>query len=179
MSTVRKYFAVCFVLLATMGTTISAPAHLPETPPENKKIRVGVFDSRAIAVAYYRSTEFNNIMKELHAEHKKAKSAGDDKLASNYEARGKALNDLAHQQGFGTGSVDSILKKVKDQLPIIARANNVQVMVSQWNLAYQAQDAKFVDVTDELVKLFHPDEATLKVIEDVRKKTPAENGHNH
>lgn len=179
MSHVRKQLAVFFALLATLTTTITTPAHQPGVPSEDKKVRVGVFDSRAIAVAYYRSRNFSNIMKELHADHEKAKAAGDEKLASNYEARGRALNDLAHQQGFGTGSVDTILKKIKDQLPAIAKANNVQVMVSQWNLAYQEQDAKLVDVTDQLVKLFHPDEATLKVIQDLRKKAPVENAHDH
>jgi hypothetical protein len=178
MSHVSNLLAVCFALLATLTTTITTPAHQPGAPSENKKVHVGMFDSRAIAVSYYRSSEFNKIMKELHAEHKKAKVAGNDKLANDYEASGKALNELAHDQGFGTASVDTILKKFKDQLPAIAKANNVQVMVSQWNLAYQEQDAKFVDVTDQLVKLFHPDEATLKVILELRK-SPVVHGNSH
>lgn len=170
-----SYVALFVCLLANFVATADATV----TCPEDKKVRVGVFDSRAIAVAYYRSSDFNTIMKKLYAEHKKAKASGDAKLAQDCENRGKALNDLAHQQGFGTGSVDGILKKVKVQLPVIAKTSNVQVIVSRWNLTYQEKDTEFVDVTDELVKLFNPDETTLKMINDLRNKAPIENNTDH
>lgn len=170
-----RYFALIVCLLASCVATADAAVAFPE----DKQVRVGVFDSRAIAVAYYRSSDFNTIMKKLHAEHKKAKASGDTKLAQECETRGKAMNDLAHQQGFGTGSVDTILKKVKEHLPAIAKATNVQVIVSRWNLTYQEKETEFVDVTDQLVKLFNPDETTLKMINDLRKKAPIENSKDH
>lgn len=170
-----RYFALIVCLLTSFVATADAAVAFPE----DKKVRVGVFDSRAIAVAYYRSSDFNTIMKKLHAEHKKAKASGDAKLAQECENRGKAMNDLAHQQGFGTGSVDAILKKVKEQLPAIAKSSNVQVIVSRWNLTYQEKDAEFVDVTDQLVMLFNPDETTRKMINDLRKKVPIENNKDH
>lgn len=179
MSSASVLRACAFALLICLFTSFGTSAHMPLLSPEDKKVRVGVFDSRAIAVAYYRSSDFNTIMQQLHAEHKKAKASGDDKLAKEYEKRGKALNDLAHQQGFGTGSVDTILKKVKEHLPAIAKATNVQVIVSRWNLTYQEKETEFVDVTDQLVKLFNPDETTLKMINDLRKKAPIENSKDH
>jgi hypothetical protein len=39
-------------------------------------------------------------------------------------------------------------------------------------MVYQSPDAEFVDVTDQLVKLFKPDEKTLKIGEDLRKIPP-------
>ena len=48
------------------------------------KVRVGVFESRAIAVAYAPS-KYNTNVRDLQAEHDKAKAAGDTKKMAELE----------------------------------------------------------------------------------------------
>ena len=62
----------------------------PNTKTEKAKLRVGTFDSRAIAVAYARTDEFNQAVKKLMEEHKKAKADGNEKMVKELEAKGKA-----------------------------------------------------------------------------------------
>jgi hypothetical protein len=68
--------------------------------------------------------------------------------------------------------VDDILARIADRLPLVAREAGVDVLVSQWTLAYRAPGAELVDVTDRLVAEFHPDEATLELIRELRKREP-------
>jgi hypothetical protein len=46
------------------------------------------------------------------------------------------------------------------------------MLVSKWELPYVAKDVQTVDITLPLVKLFHPDEQTLKMIPEITKATP-------
>ncbi len=163
------------VLVAGFGLlmlqSIAAAQSSDEKGPD-QGMRVGTFDSRALALAYYRSKEFNTQMAAMHAEHEKAKAAGDDKRVKELEAEGPAQQDLAHKQGFGSWPVDNILEKIKGTIPEIAAQANVQVIVSKWDIVYQQADVKFIDVTDLMVKPFDPDEATLKLIQDIQKQKP-------
>lgn len=172
MTSFRMNLPVVIAALAMLAMQSTDAAVQPSPRPSEATVRVGVFDSRAVAIAYYRSEEFKALLANLHAEHGKAKAAGDDKRAKQLENRGRALNELAHKQGFGTGSVHGILAKIQDDLAVAAKAANVDVIVSKWDIAFQRQGATFVDVTDRIVKPFHPNEATLKVIHDIRKKQP-------
>ena len=139
---------------------------------EGPRIVVGTFDSRAVALAYYRSREFKEEMEALHAEHEDAKSRGDTARMEELEARGKGQQDLTHKQGFGTWPVDDLLEKIDSDLAKIAREAGVDVIVSKWNFVYEHRGAKFVDVTEAIVAPFRPDAETLKVISQVRAKDP-------
>ena len=60
-------------------TAISAMLVLQTIPnaQETAKVRIGIFDSRAVAIAYARSTFFKAKMRTLQHELKTAKEAGD------------------------------------------------------------------------------------------------------
>ena len=73
-------------------------------------LRVGVFDSRALAIAFVPSKFFQDWMKPLMEEYEKAKSAGDEEKISELEAQGEAQQARLHEQGFSTGRVDNILE---------------------------------------------------------------------
>jgi len=73
-------------------------------------------------------------------------------------------------QCFSTASVADILEKVKDQLPKVAQEAGVDIIVSKWEIAYSNSTSEIVDVTSHLVKLFNPDEQTLKFIEGLPKQ---------
>ena len=135
-------------------------------------MRIGVYDSRAVAVAWGNSSEFQKSLEAVTADYKKAKAAKDDKRVKEIEARMKAQQRRAHEQGFSTGSVANIMAKVKDSLPAVAKKAGVDLIVSKWEVNYQAPGVKTVDVTDDLVALFHVREKGLTWAKDIQKQAP-------
>jgi hypothetical protein len=140
--------------------------------PKEKPLRVGVYDSRAIAVAWGNSAEFRKSLDGVTADYKKAKEAKDDKRVKEIEAKMKLQQRRAHEQGFSSGSVATIMAKIKDSLPAVAKKAGVDVIVSKWELNYQSPDVKVVDVTDDLVALFHVSEKGLGWAKDIRNHPP-------
>jgi len=171
------------LVVCTFVPRCRAAGAAKQAPPEQQKrvkgmqdstspVRVGTFDSRALALAYYRSDAFNRYIKELQAKAEKAKAAGDAKRVKKLEGEGEAMQELAHKQGFGTWPVDNILKKISKKIPGIAKQANVDVIVSKWAMAYQRPGVKFVDVTDLMVKPFNPNKKTQEVIREIQKQKP-------
>ncbi len=140
--------------------------------PKETTLRVGVYDSRAIAVAWCNSPDCRKMMGEVTADYKKAKEAKDDKRVKEIEARMKLQQRRQHEQGFSTGSVAGIMAKIKDSLPAVAKKAGVDVIVSKWEVNYQSPDVKAVDVTDELVALFHPSAKGLEWARGIKSQTP-------
>lgn len=139
---------------------------------QTNNLRVGIYDSRAIAIAYGNSAEFQAANKSLHAEYEKAKAEKNEKRMKELEAQGKLSQRRAHEQGFSTGSVAGVMAKIKSSLPAVAKRANVQIIVSKWELNHQSADVETVDVTDELVALFHPSEKALGWIKSSRGQQP-------
>ena len=165
----------CAAIITTIAVLPLLPVVEAQTAKEETKgsaVRVGTFDSRALAMAYYRSDAFKDHMKEMHARHEKAKTAGDEQLAKELAAEGPALQELIHKQGFGTWQVDNLLEKIKAKIPEIAAQANVDVIVSKWNIVYRQPAFRFIDVTDLMVKPFDPDQATLTIIKEIQKQDP-------
>jgi len=139
-----------------------------------QKIRVGIYDSRAIAVAYAHS-DFNE--KRLQAkmpEMEKAKAAGDTKKIKELDAWGHAQQHKIHRQGFGTAPVDDILENIKDNLPQIRKQANVIALVSKWDKKSlkRYKSAELIDVTDLMIAPFNPNEKVLETIEQLKKVKP-------
>jgi len=141
---------------------------------QTNKLRVGVYDSRAIAIAYGNSAAFQDSLKPVQAEYEKAKAAKDDKRMKEIDAQMKLRQRRLHEQGFSTGSVAYIMAKapVKAALPDLAKKAGVQVLVSKWELNHQSPDVEVVDVTDELTALFHPNEKVLGWLKDMKNHPP-------
>lgn len=138
--------------------------------PAQEKLRVGTFDSRAIAIANSRA--FGQHVASLKEKYNKAKEEGNETLMKELEATGVSSQQLMHLQGVGKASVADILEKVKEDLPKIAEEAGVDLIVSQWEVWYRNPAVEIVDVTSHLAQLFDPDEITLKMIEEIRKKDP-------
>ena len=134
--------------------------------------RIGVFDSRAVVIAFANSDMNDKELKAKMAERDKAKAAGDTEKVAELEAWGKARQEKFHRQGFGTVSVDDMLIHIKKDLPDIAKAAGVDIIVSKWDIVYQTKGAAVVDITDEIVKPFRPTDKVLKWIEGIKKRKP-------
>jgi hypothetical protein len=135
-------------------------------------IRVGVYDSRAVAMSYYRSEQFNTPLSALFAKLGKAKEDGDKKTVEELESLGPALQELIHKQSFGDWPVSNIMKIISDELPEIAKQADVGVIISKWDITFQQPAAELVDVTHLLVNLFNPSEETLKIVDEIMKTNP-------
>lgn len=135
-------------------------------------MRIGVYDSRGIAVAYARSAEFQQKAAKMHGDYEEAKSKGDDKRIKELEKQGPWTQVRLHQQGFSTAGVTDIVAKVAGALPGVAREAKVVLIVSKWEMPYRDPSIEIVDVTLPIARLFKPDEQTLQVIEGITKQQP-------
>jgi hypothetical protein len=171
----RSLVGVVVILssFAAMYLAAGALVHADQSGGDKKdKIRVGVYDSRAVAVAWAHSEKFDGELKSKMAEMEKAKANGDTAKVEELEAWGIAQQERLHLQGFGTGSVTGLLKHIAADIPAIARKTGVDIIVSKWEVVYQHRSAEVVDITDEIVKPFAPSRDTLKMIEELKKEKP-------
>ena len=139
---------------------------------QTNKLRMGVYDSRAIAIAYGNSAEFQQSMKSSRADYNKAREEKNDKRMKEIDAQMKLKQRRLHEQGFSTGSVAAIMGKIKDALPGVAKKAGVQAIVSKWELNYPSPEVEVVDVTDELMALFHVNDKGKEWAKQIRTKPP-------
>jgi Skp family chaperone for outer membrane proteins len=120
----------------------------------------------------YGRTDFLKDIEDLRTKHAKAKEEGNQELMKELEQLGPTKQVLMHQQGFSTGSITNILEKIKEKFPVIAKENNLKLIVSKWEVVFADESLELVDITDQLTALFNPDEATRKIIESVKAMEP-------
>jgi hypothetical protein len=146
-------FTKWFVVSSTVALWVFTSATVSAQSQTNT-LRIGVYDSRAVAVAYANSTEWRDALKSVQAEYAKAKTAKDEKRMKEIQGRMKLQQLRMHEQGFSTGSVAGMMAKLKPALSGVASKAGVQAIVSKWELNYHAPAVELVDVTDALVALF-------------------------
>jgi len=170
MTKITALLSVLVAGLLALAVTSTAQDSDAATAPE--AIVLGTFDSRGIALAYYRSAAFSAALKELHAQRDAAEAEGDTKLVEELERRGPAMQAEAHRRTFGNASVRDLLDPLKGEIAAIAKRLGVEVVVSRWDQVYRRPSAKSVDVTADLAGLFDPDEKTLQIMGELLKKDP-------
>jgi hypothetical protein len=150
------------------GAELAGPTNA--APP-----RIGIYDSRAIAVAFAGSASFNKEwMRPIKAEHDRAKAAGDTNRMKRIEADMRARQTLAHKQAFSTAPVDEYLKYIKKEMPAIKQKAGVSDIVSKWDpeALKKYSSAEKVDVTMLLVDAFQPNERQRKSAVEIQKHKP-------
>ena len=136
------------------------------------KVRIGVFDSRLVALAYYNSDEHHKFMQDLMAQLQAARAANDTAKIADLEFRAPALQNLVHYQVFSNASIPNVMEKLAPELPKIAADAHVALIVSKWEVAFRDPDVEYVDVTDALVARFKPNEKVQKWIASGRTQAP-------
>jgi hypothetical protein len=131
---------------------------------------VGVYDPRAIAIAYVNSNLFRAAMNEKQSEMKKATADNDRAKIKELRAWGEGGQIRLHLQGFAGAPVDDILAQVSDKLPEVAAAAGVDVITLK--PIFAAPNVTTVDVTDRLVGLFTSDPQAIKTIAELRATKP-------
>ena len=158
---------------ATLALTLVGPICAQEPKPATPE-RIGVYDSRAIAVAYAGSSAQVNQMKDMREQMKKAREQGNTNKISQLEREGQLWQSKLNRQGFGTAPVDDLLEHIADHLPAIQEAAGVTTIISKWNKAElnRHPDAVRIDVTMQLVKAFQPSATQWKHATAIQKTKP-------
>ena len=123
---------------------------------QQPKIRIGVYDSRAVAISYANSKFFKNPFSNLGPRMKVAKERNDTKEIAKIEIEGKMHQAILHDQGFGKGSVNTILENYKEKIDAIAKDEKLDLIVSKWEVMYQGSPLELVDITEKMAGLFEP-----------------------
>jgi hypothetical protein len=139
------------------------------------KIRVGVFDSRAVAIWYFRSDENKKVMQDLFAERTEAVKKGDSALVKKINEKGPLLQRIAHDKGFGRGSVAEILEKHSDVIKELGKKEKLSLILSKWEVNYSAGDVELVDITLKLLDILKAPEDVKKMMSEIDKHKPVEN----
>ncbi len=59
-----------------------------------------------------------------------------------------------------------------DKLPEVAQKAGVDIIISKWQIDFQAEGTEFVDITDAMVALYYPNEKVLKSVEALKNWKP-------
>jgi hypothetical protein len=157
--------------LMSASTSFAQPSIGASGVPD---MRIGVYDSRAVAIAYAGSSLQQQKMTALKAAHQRAKDAGDSAEMSRLSADAKAEQAALHKQGFGTAPVDDLLAHIAAKLPKIQTDAGVARLISKWNSAELAKhtQAERVDVTMQLVDAFEPNDKQRKYAIEIQTREP-------
>ena len=168
----KTHFASALSIIVLVSGFVSASSADEVKSPT--KERIGIYDSRSIAVAYAGSACMEKRMRDSKARYQKAKERGDKKELAKIEAKNRARQSQLHKQGFSTAPVDDLLACIADELPRIQKSAEVTKLISKWDKAELAKHpgAEQVDLTMQLVDAFHPNERQRKTAIEIQKHKP-------
>jgi hypothetical protein len=139
----------------------------------DRALRIGTFDSRAVALAYYRSPEgLDRMRPEWDREMREAEAAGDSARMDELKLFMPSFQHLLHQQVFSTGSICNVMREIEEDLPGIAAEAGVDLIVSQWEVPYRSPDVELIDLTPDIVALFVVAEETASLVAQIADVEP-------
>jgi len=162
-------------LLAASGWFWAGSFGLPARAGDaTNAVRIGVYDSRAVAYAHFVSESYQARLKERMTAAKAAKQAGDAN-ADELAAALRATQNDCDREVFSIAPAAEALADMKERIPGIEKEAGVTALVSKWDDAAlkQYQPAEKVDVTDKLVREFiQPTEKQAKTIASIIANKP-------
>lgn len=133
--------------------------------------KVGTFNSRAVALAFYNSELWAGVLKAKHAERASAKQTGNSERALALEKWGGEQQDLAHKQVFGSAPITNILEFLSPGFPKIAKAAGVPLVAG--DVYYAESSVDRVDVTNHILDWLQASKKTRAMVKSVLEKSPA------
>jgi hypothetical protein len=142
---------------------------------DTNTMRIGVYDSRAVAYAHFSSQSYQAKLKERIAAARAAQRSGDTNQLKEMSAALRAGQDTMDREVFSTAPAVEALDAMKERIPQIEQQAGVTALVSKWDEAALKQypQAEKVDVTDQLVREFmQPTDKQAKTIASIIKSKP-------
>ena len=168
----REMIVLSLFILFLSGICVVNSVQHASAAEKKKLLRVGIYDSRGIAIAYAHSHFNEDWYQKMKSQLDAAQAAGDEQKVKELKEIGNKEQAKKHLQAFGTTPVHEYLDLIKDQIPSVAQKAWVDLIVSKWETDYLSADAEVVDVTMELAKLFNPSVKAYKSIESLGKWKP-------
>jgi len=165
---------VLFSIGAAAFIAALCAANLQAAETNATPARIGIYDSRAVAFAWFWSGKHQKQLNELMQTAHTAESAGDTNRFEKFAASLREQQDQIHREGFSTAPPTEALAELKERLPEIQQAAGVSEFVSKWDEVSlkQFKSAEQIDVTDSLVREFKPTKKSLKTISELEKSKP-------
>jgi hypothetical protein len=170
-----SFFRLCFVITTAIITLIS-----PDASRCQSKFKVGTYDSRAVATAYFQSPYNIKVMKifnDLHSQMQKAQEEHDSIKISKLNFEAPTRQAMLHEKGFGTGSVRYELLEIKDKIDSLAKAEKLDLILSKWELNYSSSNCEVVDISEKIGLLFNPNERFRNIIKEILKSEPIKDAY--
>ena len=170
MKTTVMLVALCFAL-GYSSASAETPRDLDPTPVH----RVGVYDSRAVAYAYFWSDAGSKPRNALMTAARAAKAAGEHGKFARLNAELLALQKRNHLQVFSTAPAEEALAYLEPRLSAVRTKLGVERLVSKWDAIGLAEtlSAERVDVTDALVREYiTPTPRQADVLRELKRTPP-------
>jgi hypothetical protein len=161
--------AVCAQLVFAVG--LAAAETNQTSAPEQK---IGVYDSRVVAYAHFWTKDNQLKLDEARKRATAAKAAGDTAQFNELDQAFQDGQTKMHREVFSSAPPEEALAAVKDRIPEIQKQAGVSALISKWDERGLSlyKSATQVDVTDRLVREFHPTEKQWKTIAGIKQLKP-------
>ncbi|HUO09472.1 MAG TPA: hypothetical protein VM008_14280 [Phycisphaerae bacterium] len=161
------FFTAVAVLVGILPALCAPTGTMPAA-----KVRVGTYNTRMVALAYWRSAEGMKVIGATVNDAMAAKKAGEKEKAAELEKKAKDLQRRLHNEVFGNSPIPEVTEAMKSALNEVAQAKDVVAIVPE--VAYAGDSVDVVDVTEEIVAKCKPTEQTRRVLNELPKHPPAE-----
>jgi len=161
------FIGIVVVFITTFLTCSHAMAQ-----KESKAIKIGIYDSRIVVMAYSRSDLFKEYLEVSRVKNDSALKANDTEKITELAIQGMSYQHLLHQMVFGTGTITPVISLVKDQVLKVAQKAGVVLVISKFELTYQDPSLEIVDLTSEISQLFKPEGDFVNIATEIEKVTP-------
>jgi Skp family chaperone for outer membrane proteins len=144
------------------------------------KIRIGIYDSRAVMLAYFNSgynKTFMQTLNEFNKKKQKATQENDSVAIKKLNFEGPIRQAMLHEKVFGTGSVRNEIMEIKAKIDSLAKAGKIDLVVSKWELNYSNPNCEIIDLTDQITSLFQPDQRFGNMLKELLKTEPTKDAY--
>jgi hypothetical protein len=170
----KKTFAIAglVAVMVFLSATIFAQAPVPGN---KSKIRIGTYDSRTVIFAWSRSGGDNSLMATMKRFQMQSDSAGkahDSVRIKELSLHAISFQHLLHQSVFSSGSAMFVMEGMKDKLALLAKEENVLIILSKWEIPWNDPSVEILDLTGKVAALFEPKEDIGKMAAEISKQAP-------
>lgn len=161
--------SILFIVLLAGGCAAEQDA-----TTEHSQERIGIYDSRAIAIAFVGGEVFRETMNAARMEFDEATRNGDEATLARINTQMQQRQNLLHAQGFSTAAVDELLAHYSGGISTLIDEAGVATLISKWHnealLKYPG--ARRIDMTESLIDLITEDPKQRKAAFEILDQDP-------